>query len=77
MRNLVEVIDQMLEKIPESENSFLSSLEAIRTSTLFSAPETIRIRWKEVSINLAEFMEDKLQTEGWKREVQEIWMGEK
>jgi len=85
MRNLVEVIDQMLEKIPpkhdfgevEEEIELRGSLEAFKNTAYYTAPEVMSDLWILVAKRLSYCLGDELQTYGWKREVQEIWMGEK
>jgi hypothetical protein len=45
MRDLSEIIDQMLEIIPK-EHPIVSEFKAIRTSVLFSPPENQSLFWR-------------------------------
>lgn len=72
MRNLVTVIDQMLEVMPASERGFIEALNSARHSAIFSAPELMRLRW-EIT---AECLEDYITvpTECWQQQLVDIWM---
>ena len=74
MRNLPEVIDQMLAVIPEG-HAIVPVLADIKSSAQFTAPETEVTWWHTVSDTLQEFLGDPT-TDEWKQEVAKIFAGE-
>jgi hypothetical protein len=74
LRKLVDVIDQMLEQIPATEVELIRALEDNRSSAAIAAPETRLFRWQNTAETLADHLGDVLQTEGWKKQVQDIFM---
>lgn len=79
MRNLIEVIDQMITQIPSDEQLLINELYSNRESAEFSSPETMGLRWE----NTAEALEGLGEPPGgeppwneeWKNKVYDIWMG--
>ena len=53
MRNLINVIDEMLKVIPEDEEGLIDSLKDIRDSQIYRAPEDM-LGWQCVSNELQE-----------------------
>lgn len=79
MRNLIEVIDQMLCVIPTSETRLIAQLKSNRTSAEYTSPETIGFRWQTTSETLfdrfGDVDEKELMAEGsWTKRLFEIWM---
>jgi hypothetical protein len=56
MRNLDEVIDQMILKISDTETGLIQELNRIKNSAAYTSPELIHRRWNEVSFVLKEFI---------------------
>jgi hypothetical protein len=56
MRNLDEVIDQMILKISDTETGLIQELNRIKNSAAYTSPELMRGRWNEVSFALKEFI---------------------
>ena len=84
MRNLVTVIDQMLNVIPTenaicnapSTPSFIAALRSRRDSVEYSAPELMRLRWESVAETLSDYIsQDETLWTDWQKEVVKIWMG--
>jgi hypothetical protein len=71
-RNLVDVIDQILPLIPDSEPDLKAALEGHKRSAAFSAPERMRFWWGEVGEELEEALGFPI-TEEWKRQVFKIF----
>lgn len=73
MRNLIDVIDEMVEHIPEERTSFIQGMERIREDQLkWTAPES-NVRWEEVAELLSYETLSTKPTEDWKFKVQSIW----
>lgn len=70
MRNLIEVIDEMLKVIPENEEVLRNDLEYHRDSQSYKAPEDM-IEWKLTHKTLSEAMFP--VKEDWQWEVWSIW----
>ena len=76
-RQLTEVIDQMMEHIPQDEESLRATLTDIRGSADFSPPENQSMWWLEVRDALIEEFdpedpddfEEMCQLETWKKQV--------
>ena len=75
MRNLMTVIDAMLEIIPSTEEQLILALNSQKTSLMFSAPELINFRWQEVASVLN--CNIKVATEEWHYAIGEIFSGKK
>jgi hypothetical protein len=74
MRNLSDVIDQILEVIPKRRNtSFIHALKDIQSSVKFAAPEMHSFWWNQCYEILSE--ETPNPTGGWKKEVENIFSG--
>lgn len=74
MRNLITVIDAMLEHIPRSEESTRTSLEDIKSSVAFAAPEAMKMWWNETAnILVEEVGEPDCQ---WKETIARIFSGQ-
>lgn len=74
-RDIVEVIEQMEEKVPASEKDFLERLKSLRRSAEYSSPETMVLRWEQTGLALAgTFPKDFDDFEDWQKEVYDIWM---
>jgi|APGre2960657373_1045057.scaffolds.fasta_scaffold261561_2 hypothetical protein len=76
MRNLVTVIDQMLNVIPTENASFIAALRSRRDSVEYSAPELMGLRWESVAETLSDYIsQDETLWTDWQKEVVKIWMG--
>jgi len=74
MRNLVQVIDQMLGYIPSDEAVLTETLKDKKDSVLYSSPEVIPYRWREVAFILFNYLDKPPFSEEWKKKVYNIWM---
>lgn len=77
MRDLCEVIDQMLAAIPEDQVILREKLtdhyEAIRVSP----PEMIFFHWNEVGDTLYQYVFSNFYPEvGWQEKIERIWTGD-
>lgn len=75
MRNLVEVIDQMMEKIPETESEIRIRFAAIRISVCFAAPESMPLHWSGCQKLLIDYFPDPTNLLDWQQEVVNIFTG--
>lgn len=73
MRNICDVIDEMVLFIPENENSLVRQLEKLRYSASFSAPEMQSFWWNEVASVLENYIPD--IDEEWKIQIGIIFNG--
>ena len=71
MRNLVNVIDEMLKLVPKKEKQIISYLEDIQDSQKYRAPEDM-IGWYQVSEMLQKFEYNK-KTPMWKLKICSIF----
>lgn len=71
MRNLIDVIDEMLKVVPKKEKQIISYLEDIQDSQKYRAPEDM-IGWYQVSTLLQGFEFNK-ETPMWKLEICSIF----
>lgn len=71
MRNLIDVINEMLKVVPKKEKQIISYLEDIQESQKCRAPEDM-IGWYQVSEMLQEFEYNK-KTPMWKLEMCSIF----
>jgi len=77
MRILVNVLDQMIKRIPEGE-PLAQKLESVKTASLYRAPELQRGDWEVVSSILSgEFGVPADELDGWKKEVVDIFVDKK
>ena len=74
MRNISEVIDQMISKVPQDNSKIILLLEKIKEDVSFTAPEAMFIRWRQVSLILQGEMSN--PTENWQYEVLSIFSTE-
>ncbi len=75
MRNLREVLDQILEIVPFFEaESLWHGLNNIKSSTMTAAPEMMPFWWRETAELLADhFWEDERDLRPWQKQVLKIW----
>jgi hypothetical protein len=73
MRNLYEVIEKMIEIIPEENNSLISQLKDIQASVSFAAPELRSFWWNECANTLNSNIVD--ITEDWQIKLGSIFSG--
>lgn len=74
MRDLTVIIEQMLSVIPEDEDDFRGSLEAVKTSALYTAPEAVTFRWVEAADIVNEYLPYPPDKE-WERACVQIFTG--
>ena len=65
-----QVIDQMLDKIPEDKVEFINDLKESRRNNIFHAPEQV-LQWRDVQSILEEHIVR--PTENWEYEVLSIF----
>jgi len=77
MRELNNVIDQMLVHIPIEKKQLISSLLSIKNSCLYSAPEMMPHWWKRTE----DILKNEFASVGiailseWEKKTHQIWMG--
>lgn len=75
MRKLTEVIDNMVDLIPNHEINFITELESMRSSAAYCAPEQMVQWWLAVAHLLEDELGEEAPTSGWEFEVWKEWMG--
>lgn len=75
MRNLGELIDRMVEKIPADQTDLLHDLDNVVDSIRYTPPEpeAIIYRFRQVAEIFGAYFGDE-PTEDWQKEVIDIWM---
>lgn len=73
MRNLSDVVDQMLEVIPTENESLINRLKAAKQSSLFAAPEMQSVFWNECFTSLVSEIGEPV--EDWQKKVAAIFSG--
>lgn len=76
-RDLIEVVKAMIEVVPQTEESVLSSLDDFISSVEYAAavPERIAFWWKKVANFLHETFPGPANLKDWQQSVVNIWMG--
>ncbi len=73
MRDLVCVIDEILNVVPEKEKNFIRQLKRIQQDqATITAPENM-VRWEEVSYALEDYLYNPIPTKEWQFEILSIW----
>lgn len=54
MRNLADVIDSLLEHIPDTEKDLIYDLNSVRSSVAYSPPENMMLWWGETLLALSQ-----------------------
>ncbi len=77
-RDLGEVVDQMLEHVPEEEKTLRSNLGEIRRRVGYTAPELMQGMWVATHSILVKGLctDDMDKLDGWKLEVAKVFKGE-
>lgn len=71
MRNLINVIDDMLDVVPKHNTELIEELERIKHDQIYrTAPESM-VRWEEVSYVLMDYIP--IPKEEWEFKVLSIW----
>lgn len=73
MRNLVEVIDNIIEEIPFTEGQLLDRLQDQKNSICYAAPEMIGFWWNQVADTLWDEIGE--PTLDWQIKVAKIFSG--
>ena len=75
MRDIIEVIERIVEYIPEDKKLFITQLNSIKNSAMYTPPEAMHGRWYEASCilenNLGQV--NQLPKDGWEMEVLKEW----
>lgn len=73
-RELTTVIRQMVDALPDNETELGGRLMSLHSSALFTAPEVIGMRWREVAIFLSHHLPHRLEDmSNWQRVVINIF----
>ena len=76
MRQIGDILDKILEVIPETSSSLKDQLKSILESSKFSPPESQHLWWTETARVLIEaFPPDATDWAPWQTQVQKIYMG--
>lgn len=76
-RRIDDVIDQVLELVPEDEKTFRVRLERVQFNAGFVAPEIRGKCWREgQAVMLEHLPHDPSKLNDWQRKVVAIWKGE-
>lgn len=76
MRELSNVIEEMLKVIPSTEEDLITSLKDNLESVRFSAPEVMGMRWNQVYYNTIcdnIFKDNKIPNKEWQYQVLSIF----
>lgn len=71
MRNLNEVIDQIVNELPENMTELKADLAKISESAFFTPPEGMYLRWRDVGLLLDSALGNPTGV-AWKEAVQKI-----
>lgn len=75
MRNVYDVVDQMVPLIPREESALLGELHSLKQSALFAAPEATRMWWTEFHWIINEYIPPPgSQLTKWQTNVVNIFM---
>ena len=77
MRELYDVIGQMLKVVPKEEEEIIAVLTDNQSSASYAPPEGMQLWWEEVAGNLAYWFGEEGPSGGWQKEVVDIWMDRK
>lgn len=72
-RNIVQVIDRIVDVTPTTETRFLARLHRVRVDAECTVPERMRIRWEQLSRVLNEELIE--PDSRWKQRISEIIEG--
>jgi hypothetical protein len=72
MRELNEVIEQILAEVPSDQEALVARLKSVHSSAMTAAPEMMPMWWRETAQLLSENL-PMLEKE-WQNKVYEIWM---
>jgi hypothetical protein len=75
MRDLPQLIDKLLEIIPETEAVLRAELRCTHASASFSSPEMMSTWWNEAGMTLLQHLGTPPWEEEWKDMVSKIWRG--
>lgn len=74
MRNLGDVLDQMIEALDDEGGDLDAELRSIRDSVSFQPPEAMRTWWGETAMALQHHLGDPAKLTGKRRLVADIFM---
>ena len=74
MRNIVDVVDQILLVIPKEEHSFRAELKSLRSSALYAAPESTKMWWSEFQRIINDYLPHPNKCEDWQLHVGSIFI---
>lgn len=79
MRDLCEVIERIIDVIPDSERYVIQRLKRIQYDCRYTAPELIPLKWQSVYGILCDYVFDPhtLGKDTWQEKVRKIFVGEK
>lgn len=75
MRQLDQVIDQMLAEIPQEEKDLREGLEHVKYKCGYRAPEMAKESWTEAAWMLADRFGGEDPDSDWGKKIQAIWLG--
>ncbi len=77
-RKLSDVLDTVIQEIPEEFSGVLVDLRSLRQSVQYTAPELMRLRWIQLSEILNDGLPDPTSTDApeWAKHVSSLVMGE-
>ena len=82
-RNLIKVIDEMLEVIPEDRKKLRGALEYIKTKTYYKPPELWGMFWINLQLEIEKELDfkyydlsEKSEFEDWQKKMLNIYLGE-
>lgn len=74
MRDLVTVIDSMLNHIPRINRNLVHALESCQQSARYSSPESIGMWWRTTGIVLSNHFGEENNLTDWQQTVVDIFM---
>lgn len=77
MRDIVVVIDEMLDLVPNDELELRDHLRALQTTARYMAPEMQRGVWESGAVILADRFGPVPPEDGWKADIIGIFRGER
>ena len=74
-RDICEVIDRVLEVVPEEEYEIHLGLIKVKKDVGYRPPELRYLDWKNGSLTLQEYITEEPLDDTWQKQVSDIWMG--
>jgi hypothetical protein len=75
MRNFASVVDRILAEIPEDHDVLRVTIEAIKRSAIYAAPEALLMQWTRLGKALTDYLGPFQPSEPWTQKISAIIRG--